>query len=263
MAYFNAPDPEQNPALFEHDGTFRQDVREYLLSLLDEFWGPRYRKHRSWSTVWIAGSAITSQWRREKGDLDILIGVDFLDFALLHPEYRFFSEEDMAKIFNRELKAELWPETTDLFGHETTWYVNPHAADIREINPYAAYNLSADEWTVEPPELPVDWSYDAGPLQWRIAVEHEAESIRDLYARWEQAAVSTLASMGPRLTNVQQEKARLEAEAERWWDQVHGARHNAFGQGLFEGAGFFDWHNWRWQAHKSFGTVALLQEMRP
>jgi hypothetical protein len=40
--------------------------------------------------VWLAGSAVSYQWSaaREPGDLDVLIGVDYIQFRKAHPEYK-------------------------------------------------------------------------------------------------------------------------------------------------------------------------------
>ena len=263
MAYFSPPAEVMNPVLFEDDGSFKQDVRQELLTLLDDFWSHRYNRWQEWATVWIAGSAVTSQWKREGlGDLDILIGVDFEKFLLWHPMYRFYSEESLAQAFNREFKEELWPETENLFGHEVTWYVNPGAADIRAINPYAAYNLTADEWTVPPPDLPENWSYESFPVEWRLAAEDDYERVSSLHDRWAKAREALLHLSGPRRVTAEAEAGRLEREAQSVWDEIHGGRRNAFNQGLFRGAGFFDFANFRWQAGKTLGTIALLQEMR-
>jgi hypothetical protein len=52
-----------------------------------------------------------------------------------------------------------------------TGYVNSGAIDIRLLNPYAAWDLIHDDWTVRPPELP-SWgpeSFPQGPALFQEA----------------------------------------------------------------------------------------------
>lgn len=110
--YFDAPQKELDPHLFT--GTeIKPDVRKWLVDTLYTFWDTKFRAASEWSTVWIAGSGITYQWagNRGNGDLDVLIGIDFVDFFRHNPDYLGFSSKEMGNIINTQLKAELWPRT--------------------------------------------------------------------------------------------------------------------------------------------------------
>jgi NAD-dependent DNA ligase len=103
---------------------------------------------------------------------------------------------------------------------DMTWYVNPQAFDIRRINPYAAYNLSDDEWTVQPPDLP-DW----GPEKFAQG-KHMFEEGRALISQVR--AILRLPS------------PFREQEAKRIWDYIHEGRNRAFSE---QGMGWQDISN--------------------
>ena len=56
---------------------------------------------------------------------------------------------------------------------EMTWYVNPNSWDIRDIKPYAAYDITRSRWIVEPVHPASDW----GPEKLPSSFWDEAESI--------------------------------------------------------------------------------------
>ena len=61
------------------------------------------------------------------------------------------------KVLRERFNIDGWHPPFDPDGsYDLTGYAI-HAADIRQVNPYAAYNLSDDKWTVRPPDLP-QWS---------------------------------------------------------------------------------------------------------
>jgi hypothetical protein len=169
--YFSTPSNALDPRLFDGDH-IRPEVREWILGTLDVFWARRYNVPELWSTVWLAGSGISYQWAaaRGNGDLDVLIGVDWSAFYFHNPEYQGLSAVDVADQFNSEFHADLWPSTAEtIIGtngqvnsaptgfsgrFEVTFYVNATGSDIRDIHPYAAYNVTTNEWTVTPPVLP-------------------------------------------------------------------------------------------------------------
>ena len=80
-SYFSTPSEELDPQLFTGT-TIKGAIRNGLLQLLHGFLNETYRHPDLWTRVWIAGSAVSYQWEahREPGDLDILIGVDYVQF---------------------------------------------------------------------------------------------------------------------------------------------------------------------------------------
>jgi hypothetical protein len=157
-------------------------------------------------------------------------------------------------MLNEDFREGLQPETTNWHGFEVTFYVNPGATDIRTINPYAAYDLTHNEWTVFPrrnsaPHNPV----------WEKAVQQDRSMTADIVARYSRA-----------LTDVQgapNDAARRNAEFKlqqalehgaMLFDDIHRSRKLAFNE---FGKGYDDFYNYRWQAGKKYGTVPALRKM--
>lgn len=128
-------------------------------------------------------------------------------------------------------------------------------SDIRTIKPYAAYNLTDNNWTVFPsrqrPSIPPEW-------------EHEAAGLHQLA----QLAVRRYSEAHTSLMNAPHSAARISAEqamegslaqAAAMFDQVHEGRKVAFGPG---GMGYADRHNFLWQAAKRDGWLPALREMK-
>lgn len=257
--YFSDPVESLDPSLFV-DGKpteFRPEVRAWVLDTLYNFWGSRYNRPRTWSTVWVAGSAISYQWAaaRGNGDLDILIGVDWPKFLAANPRFAGFPEVDMAEIINQEFHAELWPKTAqqNLGGRvfEVTFYVNPNSTDIRNINPYAAYDLTHGSWTVHPPQ---DFKH---PQEFYKRAQTEANGAEEIIARYNEAANSAKAMDPgtPGWHNAMRQAEILVAQADALYEQIHLGRRQAFGPG---GSGYGDYYNFRWQYHKQRGTAQAL-----
>jgi len=254
-SYFSAPEQELDPALF--DGTnLKGWVRNGLLHLLFGFLNEVYRHPDIWCHVWIAGSGVSYQWSaaRQPGDLDVLIGVNYIQFRKAHPEYVGLSDVEISKMLNEDFRTYLQPDTEDWNGYEVTFYVNPGATDIRTINPYAAYDLTHNEWTVFPskegaPENPV----------WEELAKKDYKMADDIVTRYTDALT--------RFQHATNDAARRNAEfklqaalmqASALYDDIHHARTYAFGQG---GKGYSDYYNYRWQAGKKYGTVPTLRKM--
>lgn len=261
--YFIAPKGVLDERLFEGD-RIRQDVRAHLLNMLYGFWNQRYSEPEQWSKVWIAGSQITPQWR-EKGDLDVLIGLNMARFFKANPHLRGFPEKVIAKHLNSEMREELWVD--DLWGWaEATFYVNPKTGfDIRNIRPYAAYNLSDDEWSVAPPDLPEDWSEESIPQHWRQSVGAEIEQAQQILDRYERCkrTLQGVPTDSPGWVNTMHELRLITEQARNLFEAIHGERKRAFqGEAGIAGEGFHDYYNYRWQAHKRAGTVKALSAMK-
>ena len=153
-SYFSEPSSELDPNLFQ--GTeLKHWVRMGILSILFDYLGTKFTAPGLWTHVWLAGSGVSYQWeaQREPGDLDCLIGIDYVKFRQSNPEFTGYSDIEIAKTMNEDFSSDLMPNTRNWEGYELTYYVNPQS-DIRDINPYAAYDLTSDSWTVYPDHNP-------------------------------------------------------------------------------------------------------------
>lgn len=220
-----------DPRLFDENERMHPEVRQHLLSLLNGFWAPKYGDSwQTWARVYLAGSE-ASHWYGN-GDLDILIGIDHE--ALHHHVDRFTGEPDSA--IDEQLTDELrhglnddarmlpGPDGKDTGPWENTWYVNPDSYDIRDIKPYAAYDITRDEWAVKPVEVPADF----GP-------EKLPESTWDVF----DALVKLIKAVG------ELPDGTREREGAALYDYLHADRHSAFGP---EGTGLYDPANAVWKA---------------
>jgi hypothetical protein len=254
-SYFSAPETELDPQLFTSNH-LNGWIRNGILQLLFGFLNEQYRHPDLWAHVWLAGSGVSYQWSaaREPGDLDVLIGVDYVQFRKVHPEYNGLSDVEISKMLNEDFREHLQPDTENWNGYEVTFYVNPGATDIRSINPYAAYDLTHDEWTVQP-------SKEGAPHNkvWDIMAQRDLTMATDIVTRYS-SAVS-------KLNAAQNDAARRNAEAamqaalmqaHALFDDIHAGRRLAFRK---EGEGYGDFYNYRWQAGKKYGTVAALKKM--
>jgi hypothetical protein len=256
--YFSSPEDSLDPRLFDGDRV-KPDVRSWILNRLYTFWGDRYHRPKTWSTVWIAGSGISYQWAagRGNGDLDILIGVDYDDFFEANPKYAGLDATDLSAVFNEEFHTHLWPDTAETVFHggifEVTFYVNPNSTDIRDINPYAAYNLSNDTWTVHPPHGE-DFNH---PKEYYQYAESEAKQARQIVDQYNTVSNSAKASApgSPGWHNAMRQAELLVGQASAMYDGIHLGRKQAFGPG---GSGYGDYYNFRWQYHKKHGTAQAL-----
>lgn len=267
--YFSTPSDDLDPRLFEGD-SFRPEVRNWILKTLYEYWKHHFDNAQAWSTVWLAGSGISYQWAadRSNGDLDVLIGVDFPSFYANNQKYVGLSESEVADVFNRSFKDELWPSTAHvdfgtLFGNgkgtggfEVTFYVNPGSTDIRDINPYAAYNLTDNSWTVRPPVLP-EKPGSLYPQGYWDQVHSERTLANGMIDKYNSLSDS-LKSVNPGdpgWVNGLHQMGLIIDQARAMFDDIHLGRKQAFAPG---GSGYGDFHNFRWQAHKRYGTVQAL-----
>lgn len=242
-SYFSAPVQCLDPSLFDSRNQMHAQVRVQLLGTLYGYLRSQFHDPESWSTVWLAGSGASYQWSaaRDPGDLDILIGVDYIAFRKANPRYVGLSDNEVSQLLNSDLQQNLWPQTADLnvggTRYEVTWYNNPGATDIRVINPYAAYNISDRTWTVAPNP---DQHAPSNPDWERKSAEDYTHAV-DILGRYEQGDTDAL-----------HEGAAL-------FDEIHTGRHTAFGPG---GAGFADWTNFRWQSGKRSGVVPALHVLK-
>lgn len=216
--------------LFDGD-RMRPEVRRHILSLINSFWAPRYGDSwQSWARVYLAGSEASHFYGNS--DLDVLIGVDY---DALHQHVDAFTGEPDAVIdekLTNELRERLnddarmlpGPDGKETGPWESTWYVNPGSYDIRELKPYAAYDITRDEWAVKPVEVPEDF----GP-------EKLPESTWDVFDAL-QKLIKAIAELPDSIR---------EREGAALYDYLHADRHSAFGP---EGSGLYDPANAVWKA---------------
>jgi hypothetical protein len=190
----------------------------------------------TWSIVYFSGSE-ASEWtspeRKGNNDFDILVGVDVGRFAQNENNVRHaermgwpLTPEGIAAGITDKLKATLVDPAYVLPGapeherHDTwdqTWYVNPNSFHIADIKPYAAYDVTHDEWAVRPPHLP-DWSLASFP---------EGPSLVDYCEGMEEMVRAVLKMPEP----------YRHQEGFALWHFVHDTRSNAFGP---QGEGWYD-----------------------
>ena len=205
--------------LFGADEQLRPAVRDAIMSrlgaVLGNVIGPDWH---AVVTPWLAGSQVskwTSPQLEGNGDLDVLVGLSHSHVRLVAPALAQLADEEIEHRLNTVLRERFnidgWHPPFDPDGsYDLTGYAI-HAADIRQVNPYAAYNLSDDKWTVRPPDLP-QWSaqdFPQGP-----ALMHQA---RALIA--EVRAILRLPEPFRR------------QEAERIWRYIHEGRAQSFTPG--------------------------------
>lgn len=270
--YFSTPDSGLDPRLFGPNEVMHEPVRQWLLKTLDAWLEGWLESPELWSTAWLAGSGISYQWAadRSNGDLDVLYGIDWPEFYRINEKYRGFSEIDMADLINTRAKDELWPLTanTDLGivtggkpsgMFEVTFYVNPHSTDIRDINPYAAYNLVDNRWTVRPPVLP-DNPETLYPQHYFDTVNAERKRAGNLISNYntEKGLLASLQPGSPGWLNSMRQVDLIVSQADAMFDDIHLARKQAFAPG---GGGYGDFYNFRWQSHKRYGTVQALNDI--
>jgi hypothetical protein len=228
------------------------------MQLLQDFFSHEFRHSELWAHPWLAGSGVSYQWsaHREPGDLDCLVGVDGVQFRKANPEYAGLLDSEIADMINELFRSMLYPKTENWHGYELTFYVNPGATDIRTINPYAAYDLKYDEWTVPPDPT------QTAPVnpEWDVAADADAIAAKQIHTRFTSALQDVRVSHADatrRNAEVKMDAAKKQAEA--LFNEIHGNRHLAF---TLDGAGYYDFNNYRWQASKRSGAINLLKQVK-
>ena len=255
-SYFSKPAGGLDPRLFANNKLIGS-VRNSILGMLLEHLHRHYYNPEAYIHAWLAGSGVSYQWaaNRTPGDLDCLVGVDYIAFRRSNPQYQGLSDQEIASMFNEDFRNELWPTTANfLDSFELTFYVNV-ASDIRTIKPYAAYSLTDDDWTVEPSEPNINIQRD-----WTRKVERDKSMAIEILERYS----SALANIGTATTAA----ARINAEAAlklavqqgaALFEDIHKGRSSAFSP---SGQGYADYANYRWQAGKQEGTVQALKQLK-
>ena len=255
-SYFSPPSMELDPTLFE--GTeLIASVREGILSILFDYLINNFNNPHRWIKAWLAGSGISYQWEasRKPGDLDCLVGVEYIKFRQSNPEYVGYSDQEISAMFNEEFNDKIMPNTRNWNGYELTYYVNPKT-DIKDINPYAAYDLVADMWTVKPDKnMHPPYSRD-----WEQKANRDYEMASEILNRHNSAIQELRSSTNDAYRINAERKVKLAQEqAAAYFEDIHSGRKKAFSQ---NGAGYSDYHNYRWQAGKRSGAVQSLRSIK-
>jgi hypothetical protein len=256
-SYFSEPEKNLDPVLFDGD-VLKGWVRNSLLRMLNDFLATKYMYPNIWSTTWIAGSGVSYQWKvqRDPGDLDVLVGVDYLTFRKLNPDYMGLSDVEISRMLNEDFRLGLMPNTKRWEGFEVTFYVNPGATDIRIIKPYAAYDLTHNEWTVHPnPD-----ARGADQPAWEQAAEKDRDKALEIVSRYSQIVTTLQAAVNPAgRRNAEVQLMTLLEQASALWEDIHSSRKKAFSE---TGEGYGDFYNYRWQAGKRLGTIVALKTLK-
>jgi hypothetical protein len=255
-SYFVPPSTGLDPTLFA--GTsLKSDISRGVHSALYHFWSSRYSSPESWSHIWLAGSGVSYLWEaaRDPGDLDCLVGVDYVSFRRSNPALAGLSDDEIQSVLNTELHDELWPLTDRWHGYELTFYALP-TADIRELHPYAAYDVTEDRWTVFPDPTP------RPPIapEWETISSSDTARAADIVNRYSKALDEQDGVNNPGLRLNAQITLRAAArEASDLYDEIHEGRSKAFSP---EGHGFNDFNEYRYKAAKGSGAIKALSSIR-
>lgn len=255
-SYFSTPETNLDPTLFQ-GRVLRSWVRTGITAILNDFLNQTYRHSDLWAHAWLAGSGVSYQWSaaRQPGDLDCLIGVNFIQFRKANPEYQGLSDTEISELLNEQFREELHPKTSNWNGYELTFYVNPGATDIRAINPYAAYDLKYDEWTVTPSPLSAPNNAD-----WEEVANQDAKKATEIANRFTISMNEIKNAVNPALRR--NAEIKLQAAAQQGlalYTEIHTNRSQAFSR---SGQGYSDFHNYRWQAGKRLGTISTLRTIQ-
>lgn len=273
--YFSTPTETLDPYLFE--GThLRPDVRTRLVSLLLDYLDTAYHGASSWTRIWLAGSGISYQWSaaRGNGDLDILFGIDYDKFVQDNPRFAYDTREEIAEQIDTDLRTNLWPRTayTEFYlsagehvaikTYEVTFFLNPGVGagkeDIMNIHPYAAYDLTQDQWTTKPAKSGSPVFHH--PEEFARAADlniYATQAIVDRYNAIQREEASTLPGT-PQAVNAAAHKRMVVNEARNLLDSIHLGRRAAF---TGSGEGYGDYYNYQWQRAKQDGLVMALNNI--
>jgi hypothetical protein len=201
---------------------------------------------------------VSYQWAAERspGDLDCLVGVDYIGFRADNPDYQGLSDVEISRMLNAEFRQHIMNHTGNWNGYELTYYVNPHASDIRSIAPYAAYDLTGDEWTVHPDE-------NAAPPtegKWAVRAEMDRAKAEEIVKRYSSALTELQNAQNPaHRVNAERRLHYVLEHAADLYDDIHEGRHLGFSM---TGEGYASYSNYRWQAGKQSGAIDALKRLK-
>lgn len=255
-SYFSTPEIGLDPRIFR-DKKLISEVRNSILGYLFNYLGKKYTSPYDWTYAWLAGSGVSHQWaaKRDPGDLDCLVGIDYNQFRSSNQKYSGLSDKEIASMFNEDFRTELWPETANfLDSFELTFYVNVQT-DLKKIKPYAAYSLIDDNWLVEPTltEPTIDKS-------WFLKAEKDKSMASEIIARYATALNAINQATNPALRINAERALKLAVDqASALHENIHRGRNLAFSE---TGEGYLDYNNYRWQAGKESGIIQALGKLK-
>lgn len=264
-SFFSTPERELDPSIFDGH-RLKPHVRDWIEGTVLTFLSRKYVEPRLWTRLWIAGSGVSYQWAadRDPSDLDVMLGVDFVQFRRANPAYAGFGDSDIATLLNRDMFQELYPEIDGVsFGQsnfEVTVYVNLGVtADpdgILFINPYAAYDVTTDEWAVPPDPNPMVRVHPS----WDSSVEADRRRGEEIVRHYGDALRNIRGSSNPaHRTNAERKLAEVLDAATALYEEIHAGRRAGFGPA---GAGYADFTNYRWQSGKRTGVVQAMKRLK-
>jgi len=255
-SYFSAPGAGLDPRLIRNNKLIPA-VRSSILRILFDHLKRHYYNPEAFTHVWLAGSGVSYQWTaaRNPADLDCLIGINYLMFRQTNPEYKGYSDQEIADMLNEDFRKELHPLTERfLDAYELTFYVNVRS-DIKTIKPYAAYSVTDDDWTVAP-------EVKAAPIRkdWDLKVAKDTSMTQEILTRYS-AALNAIGSATNPAARRNAEKSLLDAveQGAALFEDIHAGRRSAFSP---SGQGYLDIANYRWQAGKKSGSVQALRKLK-
>jgi len=256
-SYFSAPSMDLDQKLFDPEERLKVSIREPILTLLFNYLDSKFSNAHTWTRAWLAGSGVSYQWEasRQPGDLDCLVGIDYVKFRESNQSYAGYSDAEIAKTINEGFHEQLMPKTANWNGYELTFYVNEQS-DIRDINPYAAYDLILDDWTVRPEKVP----HPPKNSIWEQKANRDYEMGSELVGRYSSALQEARAATNPaHRVNAESKIKHAAEQASAFYEDIHHGRKIAFSR---IGAGYSDYNNYRWQAGKKTGVIQALKTIK-
>lgn len=264
-SYFSEPEQGLDPEMFR-GMRMRDDIRNWILDTVHGFLARRYMYPESWTRLWIAGSAVSYQWSaaRSPADLDVMLGIDYVGFRQANPDFTASSDTEIARMLNVDMFEGLYPEISQVdIGSrefEMTVYVNPGVTaeqdSILFIQPYAAYDLSQDEWAVVPEANPVVRVHPS----WDVTIETDRMRGQKVVSEYGKAVEAIRgARNNAHRANAERMLTHVLDAASGLYDEIHSGRRAAFGPA---GRGYADFANYRWQANKATGVVASMRRLK-
>jgi hypothetical protein len=249
--------------LFGADGTLHPKLRTFLLRTITDFLADlKLKKYGTghWLKVWITGSALTYE---HSDDLDMMIGIDWTPFTQTNPVWDGFGQQNFAAWLNAYLQDSLWPRLAGVNINGSQYQVTYYCidtADVKDISPYAAYDVISNEWVIAPPttQVPI-------PQSWQDQADEDARRIADLSTR--HASLQTVldrAPIGsPEYHNAGSALNQVFSEAQGLFDVIHRNRRLGFQKNPPEGrfGGQEGYWNYRWQAAKKSGGIESLYKI--
>lgn len=253
-SYFAPVEEQLDPDLF--DGTrLKTRVRLDLMSAYDSFLDRIVSGRDQWLRGWVAGSAVTYQWRGND-DLDVLLGLNGIPFRQANPSYNQMSDKEIASHLNERMRLELWPQLNGYLNRfEVTTYINPGAWDIRAISPRAAYSLEQDTFDVPPsqmaPQTQPEWTTVAGVY---------AQRAQTIAERYSQALTDLRYATNPAARINAERRFNMAVEqAVGMFEAVHAGRRTAFSP---LGGGYNSLEEMVWKSGKQQGWLHALRKIR-